>query len=551
MTTEAVNDAFGNANAGEASADAMHAGQTGQASHAGRGGLAVFTAKAFFLATGLVQQALFPLVTSQAAYGALSRVLAISNVLNNVIVSSSTQGVSRVVAAAGDREQQALRATLRVHVAIALFFAALLAIISPFLAYFQHDKQLTAPLVVMSFVLGIYGVYAPLVGYLNGRGAFSRQAALDMMAATLRTLGLIGMGYAFVKYGGAVATRFGTSPAVLGATIGATLAAAGVFTIALGWTKIGRALEGPRPHSVPTARAYLALIVPVMVAQLFTNGLMQADILIVGRYLSLGAENMNLANPSAAANEWLAAYRSAQLFAFLPYQMLFSVTQILFPMLARARVSEGKARVAELVHRGCRIGAIVCGMLVVVVLAMPEALIRFAYGAAMAKQGAPALHYLALGQAAFAMFGLAATVLVSLGRERAAMAMTALVLAVLASACALVIPGAAFGASQLVAAACATTVALGIGLALATYLLRRAVGAFVPARTALRVGACIGAAWAVGFYMPAFPRWLTPLVAVAIVIAYFGALLITGEIGKNDIAMVRSIVARRTHRITH
>ena len=43
-----------------------------------------------------------------------------------------------------------------------------------------------------------------------------------------------------------------------------------------------------------------------------------------------------------------------------------------------------------------------------------------------ASAGAPALRLLVLGQAAFAMLGLATTILVSLGRERRAMLLTAL-----------------------------------------------------------------------------------------------------------------------------
>ena len=79
-----------------------------QARKAGRGGLAVLGAKVFFIATGLLQQALLPRAIGLADYGALSRVLAVSNVFNNVIVASSTQGVSRTVAAAGASEREAL-----------------------------------------------------------------------------------------------------------------------------------------------------------------------------------------------------------------------------------------------------------------------------------------------------------------------------------------------------------------------------------------------------------------------------------------------------------
>src|SRR3954470_11777728 len=106
-------------------------GAPDQARTAGRGGLAVLVAKVFFILTGLVQQALLPRAIGLADYGALSRVLAVSNVFNNVVVSSSTQGVSRTVAAAGVAEREAFRATLRVHLLIAILAAALLAVAAP------------------------------------------------------------------------------------------------------------------------------------------------------------------------------------------------------------------------------------------------------------------------------------------------------------------------------------------------------------------------------------------------------------------------------------
>lgn len=532
------------------------AGNEEQARSAGRGGLAVLFAKVYFIATGLVQQALLPRAIGLADYGALSRVLAVSNVFNNVVVSSSTQGVSRTVAAAGASEREALRATLAVHGVIAIIAGGLLAGAAPFVVHFQCAGEILVPLFVMTGVLTIYGVYAPLVGYLNGRGQFTRQASLDVVAATLRTAGLLGLGYVFVKTAGAAAASLHTSPGLLGATMGAVLAAMGVFLLALRWTGLGKSWSGPRPENVPTARAYVSLILPVMVAQLFTNGLMQADIIMLGRYLSLAspstvdqcAQGAAAATAGNAANEWVAVYRACQLFAFLPYQMLFSVTQVLFPMLARAKAEEGDERVAELVSRGCRIGAIVCGMLVCVVLAMPGSLIKFAYGAEVAARGASTLRVLALGQAAFAMLGLATTILVSLGRERPAMVLTAAALLFLVVACAVLIPGAEFGMPQLRAAATATCSALVVALLIAILIVRRHARAFVPWQTALRVGGCVVGAFALGAVMPTFSKLLTPIVAAGIVVAYFAALVVTRELGKADLSLVLSIAARRTKR---
>jgi len=546
--------------------EAKAEGTPDRARSAGRGGLAVLGAKIFFIATGLLQQALLPRAIGLADYGALSRVLAVSNVFNNVVVSSSTQGVSRTVAAAGTAEREALRATLRVHVVIALIAAAVLGIASPLVAFFEHAPDVLVPLLVMTGVLVIYSVYAPLVGYLNGRGMFTRQASLDVVAATLRTTALLGIGWLFATRGGAIAASLSTSPGVLGATIGAVVASLGVFLLALRWTGTGTKTVGTRPAGVPDVRGYIALILPVMIAQVFTNGLMQADIILLGRYLSLSASHLADAaaqsvdlpallpkslpaattlTPAQAANEWVAVYRACQLFAFLPYQMLFSVTQVLFPMVARAKAEDGGARVAELVRRGCRIGAIVCGMLVVVVLAMPGSLIKFAYGPEIAIRGIATLRVLALGQAAFAILGLSTTVLVSLGRERAAMAITAVALALLVGTCAIVIPLAPFGEKQLLATAGATTLALLSALVVGVLTVRKIAGAFVPLKTALRVGLCVGGAFALGGVMPMFSKLLTPIVASGVVIAYLVALVVTGEIGKDDLALVVSIAARR------
>jgi stage V sporulation protein B len=521
-----------------------------QARKAGRGGLAVLGAKVFFIVTGMLQQFFLPRAIGLADYGALSRVLAVSNVFNNVIVTSSTQGVSRTVAAAGTHEREALRATLRVHGVLALGAGVLLAIAAPFVAFFEHAPEVLAPLLAMTGVLVIYGVYAPLIGYLNGRGLFTRQASLDVAAASLRTVALLGFGWLFARRAGNLAAALSTSPGVLGATVGAVLASVGVFLLALRWTGTGSSFSGPRPAGVPHVRAYVALILPVMIAQVFTNGLMQADIILLGRYLSLAAPPTTDTLTSAqAANEWVGVYRACQLFAFLPYQMLFSVTQVLFPMVARAKAEDPSgARVAELVARGCRIGAIVCGMLVVVVLMMPGSLIKFAYGPAVAARGISALRTLALGQAAFAMLGLSTTVLVSLGRERTALAITAVALALLAATCVVVIPLAPFGEAQLVATARATTTALVMALVVGVVAVRKIAGAFVPLKTAVRVGLCVAGAFVVGGMMPTFSKLLTPVIATGVVVAYLVALVGTGELGKADLALIVSIAGRRAKR---
>lgn len=522
-----------------------------ESKRAGRGGLALLAANILFMMTGFVQQALLPRAIGLADYGAFSRVSAVSNIFNNVIVSSSIQGVSRVTAAAGDAERQAFRVALRVHVGIALIGTALLAGVAPVVSYLQAAPEILSPIIVISGVLAVYGVYAPLVGYLNGRRQFGKQAGLNVAAAILRTGGMVGVGWFFVKNADGFARSLGTLPGLLGATVGAVLASTGIFLLALSWTGTGKKLEGARPSTVPTPREYIKVIAPVIIAQLLMNALMQADIFVLGRYASIGAVAAPvgpggvLMDAGKAANEWVAVYRACALFAFLPYQLLFSVTQVLFPMLAKAKQDEGDERVAELVARGSRIGAILCGLMVSVIVAMPQPMIRLAYSADVAAAGASTLRILVLGQGTFAMFGLVTTILVSLGKERAAMSLNGLALALLVLSSLGLVPYAEFGRAQLMGQATAVVGALAVSLVVGVFTAKRTAGAFIPLMTALRVGLCVALAAFAGLYTPPFGKLATLAVAPLLAAAYLGLLIATREIGRADLALVMSIVRRK------
>jgi O-antigen/teichoic acid export membrane protein len=186
--------------------------------------------------------------------------------------------------------------------------------------------------------------------------------------------------------------------------------------------------------------------------------------------------------------------------------------------------------------------------MVSVIVALPESLIRLAYDADIARNGAPALRILVLGQAAFAMLGLATTILVSLGRERTAMTLTALALILLVTGCMVLVPQAAFGHHQVMAAATAAAGALGVSLVFGVFTARRTAGAFVPTPTAVRVVACVAVSTLLGLYLPHIGKLATLVVAPLIALGYVAALVATGELGKSDVAMVLAIVRpkRRT-----
>jgi stage V sporulation protein B len=510
---------------------------------AGRGGIAVLGAKAFFIVIGLVQQTLLPRAIGLAGYGALSRVMAVANVLNNVVVATSIQGVSRAVARAPGHEGRALREALRVHVPIAMGLALVFAASSPLIAAFQHAPHIALPLAAAAGVTLLYGIYAPLVGSLNGRALFTRQAGLDVTAAVLRTAGLVALGKLFLSQG---------LSGALGAVVGAAIAAMAILPLALRWARTRDTAEevGKRalPASVASRRAYVAELLPLAFAQLFTNALMQIDITLLGRFLSQSAHaglQAGMSGGSAIADEWVAVYRTCQLFAFLPYQLLMSITQVLFPMLARAKAEGNRDAVTLYVARGARLGALACGLLVGIVAALPGPLLNLAFGSVVAGRGASTLRVLAIGQGAFTLFGIANTVLTSLGRERLAATVSLGALTCVAAACTLVVPSAPFGEPQLFACATATTCALVASLGMASLLVHRETSKFLPLATVMRVCVAVAVLVGAGMYLPHIGKLATPVIAAGLGVVYVAVLVGLRELTGGDLEAFRATLARR------
>jgi stage V sporulation protein B len=509
-----------------------------RAQSAGRGGIAVLGAKVFFIFTGLAQQTLLPRAIGLAGYGALARVLALSNILNNVVVASSTQGVSRAVARSIGAESRAFRSTLRVHVPVAIALAAGFALAAPALASFEGAPYIMRPLLCMALVALFYGLYAPIIGLLNGRGRFTRQAALDVTFAVLRTAGLLVVGWLVARSGGS---------GVFGSALGFALAAGAIVPLAAlfarGSSPRASTASTP-PLSIPSTSAdvrplgYLGELLPLAAAQFFTNAVMQVDITLLGHFLSQGGD-------PKIADEWVAVYRACQLFAFLPYQLLLSVTLVLFPLLARAKAEGDHEGVKRYVERGARLALVACAMMVGVIVALPRQLLAFAYTGDVADRGAETLRVLALGQSTYAMMAIATTVLASLGYELLSALITLVALGMVLGGCALLAPRASFGGPQLLATATGTSVALLCALIAAAVAVTRIAGGFVRASSVARVVLALVAVASLGRMLPTHSgRLLTPVLAIGIVLAYLAVLVVTRELTGEDAAVLRSLRGR-------
>ena len=496
---------------------------------AGRGGLAVAFAKVYFIFVGLVQQIALPRLLGLDGYGALASVLSIAGITYNPVTTTSIQSVSRAVAQSTPETQAGtIRRVFTVHALFALLLAAGFFLFAPVIAGSLGARHIVAPLRILSGVMLLYGLYTPLIGVLNGQRKFVAQATLDVIAGTLRTVGLIVGAFVFARY----------NLAVEGATVGFVGGASLILTIALFLVGIGR-----RGASSISVGQHVIFAVPVLFGQLLFNLLLQADLTLLRRFASQAALARGL--PSTAADPLVGAYRATQLFSFLPYQLLIAVTFILFPMLASAARDGDRDAVARYVRTGVRLALVLAGLMVSVTAGLSDRLLLLVFGPEAAALGGSSLELLAIGFGGFAIFGVLTTVLNSLKHEIQTLIVTAVAVTLVVALCYLRVRGAPFGEPLLLYTAQATAAGLFVATLSAAFFVYRAAGAVAPPLTLLRVLLGVAVATTLGRVLPHAGKIVTPVYAVLVALAYLLILLVTRELAAADLATLRAVAAKR------
>lgn len=498
---------------------------------AGRGGLALAFAKAYFIVVGIAQQLLLPRALGLDGYGALSSVLSVSSITSNPILTTSIQGVSRAVAQSSEADRPAtVRRVFSVHAALAVLASVGFFVLAPAIGAFMRAPHIVDELRLVSFVLLFYGLYAPLIGVLNGTRRFVAQASFDVVAATLRTAALVAGGYAL----GA------TGRGVTGSVAGFVIVTAVLFVAAAFVVGLGR-----RGTGGPTAARHWGFVAPLLLGQVLLNLLLQADLTLLRRFAGEAAVAQGLS--AAAADSLVGAYRATQLFSFLPYQLLVSVTFILFPMVAAVHRRGDRAALATYVMTGVRIALLVTGLVVSVTSGLSGSLLRLVYPQPeIAVLGAQSMQILTLGFGAFASLGVLTAVLNSLGREKASAAMTAIAFVLIVVLCFALVSGAPFGETILYRTAVSTSAGLVVATLGAAALVYRTAGAVVAPLTVVRVFAALGVAVAVARSLPESSRLVTIVESLLVMAVYVASLAILREVGPSDAIRLRQILGKKT-----
>lgn len=489
-------------------------------------GLAFITlAKLYFIVSGFAVQVGLPrFLGSPEAFGQYSLAMSIANVVDNVLIAATVQSLSKRVSENEAFASARLRQGLKLQLGIGIVIAGALMLTAPLLAKVAYDPELTIMLRIAALVPLCYALYAALVGSLNGRRLFRAQASLDITFSTVRTIGILG----------AAALGFGAIGALCG------FAGAALVILAVALLMVGTGEAGDR---LPL-KTWFGFLLPIALFQLMLNGMLLLDVWVLKNTtaqlaLELG-ETLKSATDQASA--LVGYYRAAQNFALVPYQVILSVTFVVFPLVSRATASGDTDAAKVHIGNALRFSVILLFGLAAPIAGAAEGLIRLAYGAKFLP-GASTLSVLVFGQLSLALFVIIATTLSGAGRPGLSAAIGMVALVVMLAANRYLVRWVGIGDHTLTTAALATSLGPLLAVVLSAVVLKQLFTVSLPFLTLLRSALAAGAGFLAGRLVPQQHALLAPVAMAAAGIVYVALLALTGELKKSDFASV--LAARR------
>ena len=458
----------------------------------GRGAALLTLSKFWFLASGFVIQSALQSIMARGVtedegkglYGLYAVATSFAGIFNAVVYQGTTQAVATFTGRDPSRATAVRRAAFRLQATFAGALFLLLFFGAPIIADVWHkNPNVGAPLRIASVIFLAYAFYAVPMGSFTGRRLYVRQAAVDLTYSTLKVALIAG----FALFAGGL---FGGKPEA--GVAGFAAASLCVLGMSLAMTR--------KPGPIDDAPDVAAGKPPIRAADLFRFQIL--TMLFSGGVAFITLGDLQLVNLlfdrpelSAAAvaelKERLSGeYQAARLFSAIPYQAVFAITFVIFPLVSGLAAGETE-KLRLYVRRVTKYALIIATMIATCFAAAPGRAITLLYRPEYEAGAAPALRILVLGYVAFSVFFIMLSVVTASGRPQASVLLVGLIVAVQAPLAALLI-----GRDAQVPAAVATAAAMVVGwIAMQVYHRRRwgaGLDLGVAART-LVAGALAGA----------------------------------------------------------
>lgn len=474
---------------------------------AGRGTIYITLGKLWFMVSGAAIHFTLPRLMRDDQFGLYQVVVNIVSIVNAVIITGTYQSVSKQVSEQPEKAVSVKSTALRLQILVGGCSSLGFFLVAPVIADYLNDPRLVPYLRLASLIPLSYSFYAVFTGYFNGRRQFLTQAALDMTYSTLK-LSLIVL-LVWLGYG------------VAGALSGFVMAAACILGVSAMVAGKGEGEGSVRGGDLLRFQGILFLFTFVL------NLLQKVDLLLIKALSSSDA---------IEASKNAAYYSAATAIANLTYQIIISVTFVIFPLISHATFASERARTRLYITNTLRYTLMMMALAATLFSANASEVLQVIYPEPY-QAGTPALSILALGMLLFGLVAVMTTIISASGRPAISLAVGCVTLATSAGLNAVLIPR--YG---LRGAAVATTAAMLVGAVTGGAYLWKRFGPLVPALSALRIAGCSALVYVMSVLVSPASKLLIIVQLVGASLAYLVGLVVSREIGREEIVGLRKIV---------
>lgn len=477
------------------------------ATTAGRGAIYITLAKIWFMVSGYgIAFTLAHLFTPED-YGIYKVVTNAVSIINAVIVTGTYQTVSKYISQepfkAGSVKSKALG--LQVYVGGAA--AAGFFLLAPVVAHFLNDARLTSYLRLASLITLAYSFYAVYTGYFNGQKRFPLQAAVDATYSTLKLVFIILL--AWMGYG------------VMGGVGGFALAAGCVLVVSAVIGRGGSKTGDVRAGALFKFQSYLLLFTFLLTL------LQKVDLMLIKA----------LSSPDATiASENAGYYGAAIDLANITYQIIISVTFVIFPLVSQSTFEDDRTRTQSYISNTLRYSLMTMALTATLFSANAGEVLRVVYPPAY-QAGSRALAIVAFGMLFFGFLYVLTTIISASGRPIVSVVIAGITLVTSAILNALLIPP--YG---LVGAAVATTVSMLMASAVALAYVGARFGALISIASTARIIGSAGVIYIASRVIVPTSKVMVVGQLAALGTCYCALLILTREIGRKDLRMIARVI---------
>jgi stage V sporulation protein B len=476
---------------------------------AGRGAIYITLAKLWFMASGYGIAITLTYLLTTEEYGLYRVVINAVSIVNAVIVTGTYQAVSKYVSQEPEKADSVKSKALRLQLIVGGLIAAGFFALAPVVAYFLHDSRLTNYLRLASVITLAYAFYSVYTGYFNGQRKFLIQAGVDATYSTLK------LGFIILL----VWLGFGVMGGVGGFALAAVCVLAVAAVIGRGKAKQGDVSGG----QLFKFQSYLLLFTFVLTL------LQKVDLMLIK---ALSSQDATVASDNAAY------YGAAIDLANISYQIIISVTFVIFPLVSQSTFNNDRKRTQSYVSNTMRYSLMIMALTATLFSANASEALRVVYKPVY-QAGSHALAIVAFGMLFFGFFYVLTTIISASGRPVVSLALAAVTLVVNAALNALLILK--YG---LVGAAIGTTVSMFLGAAAASMYLKLKFGSLLSGLSTARIVACAGAIYALSRFIAPSSKVIIVAQLAGLALCYFALLLIIGEIGRKDLKLLARVAGR-------